>query len=250
MSKIVIFTDLHYGEDIRGKQKDGINTHGATDHLLEELCGNINQMSLECVINLWDLAYGSTRETKLACYRDVKTNFLDLLLPRVIHMLWNHEFFIATKEEVQEILWNMNRESFIVWKSKHIILDIALSKNRLFEISRDTIAWLRRELEFDGEIIIYCHFPITEDKENVSYVFGQNGHKAFLENSKEIKDLLKGSNCKYWISGHTHFLYETEIDGIQHVTLPSFSEDNVGKPNAQYAVFDTETMILEIKHIR
>ncbi|MDA9129054.1 hypothetical protein N9J72_01085 [Candidatus Gracilibacteria bacterium] len=40
-----------------------------------------------------------------------------------------------------------------------------------------------------------------------------------------------------------------EIDGIQHITIPSFSEDNNGKPNAEYAVFDTETMSLKIKSL-
>ena len=250
MSKIVIFTDLHYGEDISGKQKEGINTYGSTAHLLEELQKDIREISPECIINLWDLVFGSTKEKKLEWYQEIKKKFLDILPVNIFHMLWNHEFFIATKEEVEEIIWDMQRRAFIGWNTKHIMLDIALSENNLFELPSESIEWLERELEFYGDVIVYCHFPITEEQENVSYVFGEHRHRAFLENSAKIRELIKWTNCKYWISGHTHFHYQTEIDRIQHVTLPSFSEDNNGKPNSQYAIFDTDTLSLEIKTIR
>ncbi len=249
MSKIVIFTDLHYGEDISGKNREGINTFGDTFHLLEELKADIDEINPEVIINLWDLVFGSTKERKLVWYKYLKNNFLNSVSQPVYHMLGNHEFFIANVEEIEKILWKMERITFEVWNTKHIILDIALSENKLFEVPQDTVSWLQHELVSENEVIIYCHFPITEEKENVSYVFWEDGHRAFLENSKELRDLIRWTNCKYWISGHTHFEYWTEIDGIKHITLPSFAENNNGKPNWQYAVFDTQTMSFDIKRI-
>ena len=249
MSKVVIFTDLHYGEDISGKNREWVNTHWNTYHLLEKFKVDVGTIEPEIIINLWDLVFGSTREKKLTEYRFLKDNFLDSFSQQIYHMFWNHEFFIANVDEIQEILWNMWRKSFVSGDIKHIILDIALSENKLFEVSKETISWLKKELVSENKIVIYCHFPITEEENNISYVFWENGHRAFLENSKELRKIIKWTNCKFWISGHTHFEYRTLIDDIQHVTLPSFSEDHNGLPNWKYAILNTETMSLDVKRI-
>jgi len=246
MSKIILVTDIHYGDHIRNKAREGINTHGNTDDLLMKLNKSILALSPKAVINLWDLVYWTTNEEKWERYKHVKNILFENNTFPNYHLLWNHEFSLISLWDLESILNTKFRQSFTVKNTKHIILDIELSEDKQFQVSSKTIAWLEKELETVLPVCIYCHYPISEEAENISYYHKNNPHRSFLKNSKELKKVIQWTTCKYWISGHTHFYYETKIDTIKHITLPSFSEDNKGKPNGMYGMLDTKTMNIEI----
>jgi len=249
MSKIVIFTDLHYWENIKDKARPGINTHGNTDELILKLKEGVKEVSPDVLINLWDLVFWNTLEEKLERYKYMnKLLFSQLSFPSY-HLLGNHEFFLTVTKDIESTLDTSMRNSFAVNNTKHILLDIEFSLEKLFQVSEETIKWLQEELKTELPVVIYCHYPITQKEENISYYHKKIPERSFLANSEELKDIIKWTTCKYWISWHTHFHFETEIDGVNHITLPSFAEDNTGKPNGSYAVFDTYTLSLDIKHI-
>ena len=250
MSKIVIFTDLHYWENIKGKARPGINTHWNTDDLIEELREDIIELSPDAVINLWDLVFWTTEEHKIERYRYVDTILFSQLSFPSYHLLWNHEFFITTPRDIEDTLNTKMRNTFLIDDTKHILLDIELSEEKnLFQVSNETIEWLKEELNTELPVVIYCHYPITQKEENISYYHKKIPKRSFLANSEKLRDVIRWTTCKYWISWHTHFHYQTEIDGIKHITLPSFAEDNDGKPNWGYAILDTDTLSLSIEKL-
>lgn len=61
LSKILLFTDLHYWDDIVNKSKQWINTHWKTDELLLAFKKEIIKSNPLALINLWDLVTWKTR---------------------------------------------------------------------------------------------------------------------------------------------------------------------------------------------
>lgn len=65
MSKIVIFTDLHYWENIQDKSRPGVNTYWNTDDLVVEFKEGIKELSPDVLVNLWDLIFWNNLKEKL-----------------------------------------------------------------------------------------------------------------------------------------------------------------------------------------
>lgn len=249
MSKIVIFTDLHYWENIKDKSRPGINTHGNTDDLILKLKDEVKGLSPDALINLWDLVFWTTLEEKLERYKYMNELLFSQLPFLSYHLLWNHEFFLTTPQDIEKALDTDMKNAFTICNTRHILLDIEFSEEKLFQVSDETVTWLQEELNTELPVIIYCHYPITQKEENISYYHKKIPERSFLANSEKLRDVIRWTTCKYWISWHTHFHYETEIDGIKHITLPSFSEDNNGEPNGSYAVLNTDTLSLSIEKV-
>lgn len=249
MSKIVIFGDLHFWENIKDKSRPGINTHGKTDDLVSDFKEEIERLLPDVLINLWDLIFWTTLKEKLERYEYINKLLFSQLPSPSYHLLWNHEFFLTSPQDIEKFFDTSMRVTFTIENTKHILLDIEFSPEKLFQVSKETINWLQEELKTELPVIIYCHYPITQKEENISYYHKKIPERSFLANSERLRDVIRWTTCKYWISWHTHFHYEAEIDGIKHVTLPSFSEDNNGEPNWGYAIFDTDTLSLDIQGI-
>lgn len=249
MSKIVIFTDLHYWENIQNKSRPGVNTHWNTDDLVVEFKEEVKELSPDVLVNLWDLIFWNNLKEKLKRYKYMnELLFSQLSLPSY-HLLWNHEFFATASQDIEKALDSDMRNAFTISDTRHILLDIEFSEEKLFQVSDETITWLQEELKTELSVIIYCHYPITQKEENISYYHKKIPKRSFLANSERLSDVIRWTTCKYWISWHTHFHYETEIDWIKHISLPSFSEDNNWKPNGSYAVLNIDTLSLSIERV-
>lgn len=139
--------------------------------------------------------------------------------------------------------------SFINNNVQHIILWIE-KWTKSARLSDDTISFLTQELSSNNlEKIAYCHYPITEEQWNIYYehINRRAPERSFLEDSKQIREILSEHNVKPFISGHTHFEYRSKIDEIIHITIPSFSETQNWEPALGYWILDTDTMKIEIK---
>ena len=53
-----------------------------------------------------------------------------------------------------------------------------------------------------------------------------------------------------YISGHTHFYFEQNIESVTHTTIPSFTENNgYDRANLQFAILDCQTNTANIEII-
>lgn len=252
MSKIILFTDLHFWENIENKAwRVGVNTYGNTKKLLEGFNDKVNKIidtKTDYVINLWDLVFGKTLQEKEQRFLEVG-KILKNAQKNIFHMIGNHELYITSKSDIERITSQNMNLVFFSWGYKHIITDI--EKKEYLQIPEKTLQWLEVELANTTKpCIVYWHCPITEQVENLTYYHKNNPEKAFLKNSKDMRELLEKYNCKMYISGHTHFEYRTNIHWVEHITIPSFSENVNGKASGKFAVLNLENLEVEIGGIQ
>ncbi len=247
-NKIIIFTDLHYGQNIENKaDKKGTNTHWNTRNLLEKLNGKIGKIVPGAVIDLGDFVFWSSLKEKEARYKEVR-EILSNAKNNIFHLIWNHELYLTSADDIEKFVWQKMRTTFELGWYKHIITDI--EKKEFLQISKATFAWLEDELKKSQlPCIVYGHCPISQKEENLTYYHKNNPERAFLSNSQQVRELLEKYNCKFYISWHTHFEYRTKINWLNHVTIPSFSEDQNWNPSGKFAVFNLDTLDLEIHKV-
>lgn len=250
MTKALIFTDLHYGSKIENKNRKGINTHGhAIKSDLLKLKKAIITENPDFVINLGDAVTAFSHENYIAFYKEFLKLFSDLPMP-LYHFYGNHEFELSTEAELNQLTKQKGRITFTHANILHLFVN-AYKKNGTIFVDKETIQWVKKEIaKTNKKIAIYLHYPITVDKENLSYYHIDRPAEAFILESKELRTIFeKSGKVLGVINGHTHFFYQTKIKGIKYITIPSFSEDKNGKPATEYAIVNFPSIDVKIKKI-
>jgi predicted phosphodiesterase len=251
MAKIVLFSDLHYGHQVAGlKGRTGVNIHGeVVRRELGRLRRAIDGERPDIVINLGDLVGSGSAEEARQFYGEVLKEFSSW---RLYHLLGNHEFDHLSAAEIERILGQPPRQSFLAGGFKHILLDAYRDHQgpgtTKVIITAESLAFLEKELSTGEPAIIYCHFPVSEAAGNLGYWFNDCPRHAFIDRSGEVKVLIKKHGVRAFISGHTHFPFEMEIDGCRHVTIPALGEDSGGQPSRIYATLELPSLRLDFKN--
>ena len=246
-SKIVLFTDVHYGVTLENKRgKRGVNTFGDVKENLLILKKRILEIDPIFSICLGDVMTTKTRIDAIKKYIDFINIFKSI---NIKCLVGNHEPFFLTDLEIFKI----NNSSKKFYLEKDGILHIFINSNIIdgeYVFENDLFDWLE-DIVFRKDVtsIIYSHFPISGELANISYYHTGRPEACFLKNSEKFRTFLIDSNVKAFISGHTHFYFEKKINGIKHITIPSFSEEKNGVSSCEFGVLNLKTLDLEIKKI-
>lgn len=245
-NEIIIFSDLHCGIDLKNKSgKVGTNTFGNLGSELLKLKSEIDNMIPEFTVNLGDVI------SNISLVQD-KINydkFLEVFkLKNIYHLYGNHDLNNIELKDLEIMTGQPARYSLLTGNTRHLFLD-SLRTDKV-HVNKESIAWLKDNLNKENEtVILYNHYPMSLDYDNISYYHKGREELCFINESKEIQDILRGSNCVAVISGHTHFYYNKDIDGIKYITIPSFSESVSELPSLEFATFNYKTLEIEIKKL-
>lgn len=246
-SKILLFTDIHYGDTLINKGgKLGVNTFGDTRENLLSLKNEILKFNPSFSVNLGDVVTTKSKSLTIEKYNDFINIFDGIDLKNLVG---NHELYYFNDDEIFEINKSFKRFCFEKDGILHIFINSnVIDKKYVFE--NDLFDWLSDKI-FRKNIssIIYSHFPISNDLDNITYYHKNRPDACFLQNSTDFRDYLVGSNVKVFISGHTHFYFEKKINGINHITVPSFSEEKNDVLSCEYGILDLSTFSLEVKKL-
>jgi len=249
--KILIFTDLHFGSKIENKNKEGINSHG---HIIKPQLKKLKKIILkenpDFVVNLGDTVTAFSHQAAIKIFTEY-LNIFNLPMP-LYHLHGNHDLIQLTEEELNDLVRQDRNISFIHDGLSHIF--VRAIKNReehLIHVDKETIGWLEKELgKAKGKVVIYMHYPISGDKGNLGYYHKERPQQAFIQESKELRDVLeKSGKVLCVLSGHTHFYFNKKINGIRYITVPSFSEDKDGKPSTEFVIIELPEMDVEVKSL-
>lgn len=250
-TRVLIFTDLHFGGRTENKDKEGINTHGDIIRPdLIKLKEIILQENPDFVMNLGDTINYCSKEEFVDRYKEFLEIFSNLPMP-VHHIHGNHDLKILAESELNGLVQQKDKVSFTYKNIHHIILK-AYKANGAISVDYETLEWLQEEIKnTPHKVVIYCHYPISEDKDNLGYYHIYRAHDAFVQQSKMLRELFEQSGKILCVlSGHTHFYYNKTINGIKYVTIPSFSEDKDKQPSTEFGILEIPSTELRIQSIR
>ncbi len=255
--KILIFTDIHYGEDTnhpRAGSAEYINSFGSH---VDAFVPKINALAEEydLVINLGDLIHDINADQDLVEYKKAVQLF-GKKTP-IKHVLGNHDTHYLSREQLVEVMGESKPYySFDLGGYHHVVLDsFRESVNENSKIDPVQTHWLQEDLNKTNlSTIVYCHFPLDNQSVEDNYYFKGKPERAFIENKEEIRSLLEASSKVLTVfSGHLHFFHQEEINGITYITIPAFTEnDGNHAPKAEYldVTLEDKQVSVEVKKIR
>ncbi len=236
--KILIITDIHYGEDTNYPQymgEDYVNSFGSQ---FEKFLPNLKNLIAEhdLVINLGDLIHEVDMESDLKQYKKAM-ELLEMGKP-VKHVLGNHDFRCLSKEQLSELIGTKKPYySFDFKNYHHIVLDsFRNSRQEPCRIDEEQKLWLEKDLSaINLPTIVYCHYLLDNQSIESNYIFKNKPDRVFIENKENIRKILEASGKVLAVfSGHLHFFHEEIINNIKYITVPAFTEnDGNNKPKAE-----------------
>ena len=234
--KILIITDIHYGEDTNYPGQNGenyINSFGSQfENFLPKIHSLINEHDL--VINLGDLIHDTTAESDVIEYKKAMELFGHE--KPIKHVFGNHDLNNLSRDQLAEITGEeKSYYSFDLGRCHHIVLcGFRNSRAELVKIDEEQIAWLQQDLDKTNlSTIVYCHYPLDEQSTVNNYYFKDRPERAFIENRVIIRSVIESSKKVLAVfNGHLHFFNQEAIHGILYVTAPAFTENN-GKHEPQ-----------------
>lgn len=240
--KILIITDIHYGEDtnyLKLIDKDYVNLFGSQ---FEKYLPNIKTLVKEhdLTINLGDLINGSDTESDLIQYKKA-VEFFGKEKP-VKYVLGNHELRTLSRSQLVEIIGEKKPYySFDLNNYHHIVLDgFRDFEEDLYKIDKEQLVWLQKDLKDTNLLsLIYCHYVFDNQSLDSNYYFNKP-QRVFIENKEEVRKIFEDSKKIIAVfSGHLHFFHQEIINGIKYITAPAFSEnDGNHKPKAECLSID------------
>lgn len=239
--KILLITDTHYWVNITWSvHPSWISTYWNLIKEYEKVSLYIQEHNLDYLIHLWDISC-----VKLEDKVEKMKKFISYIQCKNKYFLpWNHDIFDLCKEEKKYFWYDTLPVKLSFWDTEIFLLDINL-KDGLWYIAEKSLQTLD-ELFISSRAthkIVCCHYPCSEKEKNICpyHLLKNNNHKSFLTNSSEIRQILENYWVKKYISWHTHFFYQENINWVEHITLPAFGEDNgIWKANQSFAILDTE----------
>ncbi|MBD3318906.1 hypothetical protein GF342_03270 [Candidatus Woesearchaeota archaeon] len=189
---------------------------------------------MDHLINLGDLISCDTKEQMDLLWKKVNI----LFDKRMHHIFGNHDLDHLTLDELKTLSGQEEKQVFFTPGFRHIIVS-AYRNTTGIDVAPDTLSWLTSQLNNKGErVIVYMHYPISEDPDNLSYYHKNHPERAFVRQAAQLRQLLSTSNCSAFINGHTHFPFDKKINGLRHITVPSFAEDDKGVPMAAAGILE------------
>ncbi len=263
--KIFLIADIHHGENTnyktpKYKGEDYINSFGEEfEKYLPEIHGAIKEHDL--VVNLGDLIREESEQRDPEKFK-TGMKLLDVGVP-VYHVIGNHDLRFMTREVVADLIGKEKvYYSFDQAGCHHIILDSNKADPRISNpnlkadlplIDETQIEWLKSDLaKTELPTLVYTHFPIDSQSMTDNYYFQANPAHAFPYNQDVVRDILEKSGKVLAVfSGHVHFHSDLTINGIRHVTVPAFTEnDGYHKPQASYASVEVKGKELSVEVIK
>ena len=246
-SKIVLFSDLHYGINLENRRgKVGVNTFGKIRDEIILLRDKIVEINPSFSVNFGDVVTGNSKGSDILNYGDFLSIFKDVDLR---HLIGNNDFYFLSYEELFELNLSCKRYFFEKDGFLHIFIN-CFKKDGKYYFDDDLFDWLSDLIFREGiSSIIYSHFPISGDIENLSYYHVGRSEACFVSDNSEFRDFMVGSNVKCFISGHTHFYFEKVIDNIKYITVPSFSEEKNGVPSCEFGVLSLPSLDFSVEKL-
>ncbi len=250
--KILIITDIHYGEDTNYPHHGGseyVNCFGSEfESYVPKLQNMIREHDL--VINLGDLIHETNTPEDAVEYKKA-IGFLQAGKP-LKSVAGNHDRNTFSQQEFAELIGEKKLYySFDLGGYHHVILEgFREARNQPYYILPDQVAWFTKDLEDAAfPTLIYCHYPLDEQDFSSNYYFKGRENMAIISNQKEVRELLESSHKVLAVfSGHTHIYNKNMVNGIPYITVPSFTEnDGNRKPKAECLSVTLEKNEVEFK---
>ena len=270
MSRIVIFSDLHYAPELPVNNGSKIERKliWYALPLLEKLKDKINnEIRPDVTVYLGDLVEDFNDHDKdIINLNYIWNKFQNIKVP-FYSCIGNHDLrSMSSRKEVEEIMgYNHSTFSFDI-AGMHIVIlgtfvnnDIGNAEGGIYKtqfISKEDLEWLKNDLNKNNLPSIVCvHFGVAEDEMKGNWWFESLPETALLGNRKELKEILKSDkNLMAVFSGHQHWTKTIIEDGITYYVLGSMTENinNDGIPDGVYFIveFDGEKIDVIEKHIR
>jgi len=236
--KILIITDIHYGENTNYPKlidKDYVNSFGSQfEKYLPKIKALIKEHDL--TINLGDLIKETNTESNLIQYKKA-IEFFGKEKP-IKHVIGNHELRTLSRNQITEIIGeNKPYYSFDLNNYHHIILDsFGNSIEEQVKIYKEQLDWLQKDLKNTNLLtLIYCHYTLDNQSIDSNYYFKGKPQKVFIENKEEVRKVFEDSEKVIAVfGGHLHFFHQESINGIKYITAPAFTEnDGNNRPKAE-----------------
>lgn len=270
MSRIVIFSDLHYAPE-KPVNNGSIIYRKLMEYaepLLQKLIHKINnELKPNLVLNLGDLVEDFNDHDKdIINLKYIWKKFQKINVP-FYSCIGNHDLrSMSSRNEVEKIMeYKHSTFSFNI-DNLHVVILGTYVNNKLgtdsggiFKtqyISKEDLEWLKEDLErYNLPTIICTHFGIAEDDMKGNWWFESCPEHALLGNRKELKEIIKNNkNILAVFSGHQHWTKKIVEDEISYYIIGSMTENinNDGIPDGVYFVveFDGKKLNVIEKHIK
>ncbi len=238
MYRIALISDIHKGELI--ECRPGEEARKLLDRFLE-ICKKKN---VNLILDLGDRVNNKNRTADIANLEDVASVFSSSGIP-TIHVIGNHDIHYMEKKDNLSILGLMN--SYYSLKKGNLTFLILDTADPVWDdcggcVSDRQIEWLKSELEkADSPVVVASHHPVYDQYQEGNPFFVKLPGQYKVKNSEKVFDIIKKSGkviaC---LNGHVHWLYQTEENGIDCISVPSLTEAYPMKVNAPgiYSIID------------
>lgn len=270
MSKIVIFSDLHYAPE------KPINNGSIIDRkliefsepLLEKLIYKIkNEIKPDLVLNLGDLVEDFNDHDKDIANLNYIWNKFKKIDGSFYSCIGNHDLrSMSSRKEVEKIMeYEHSTFSFDI-NGMHVVILGTYVNNELGTtsggilktqfISKEDLNWLSENLAKNNLPTIIClHFGVAEDDMKGNWWFESCPEHALLGNRKELKEIIKNNqNVLAVFSGHQHWTKYIKEDDISYYVLGSLTENinDDGVPDGVYFIVEFDGKNIEVieRHIK
>lgn len=128
------------------------------------------------------------------------------------------DYIEILQKNIKKYKYTTPNYSFLVNDLAFLVVDgakdVIPSSNGYFKA--ETLEWLENEIKLypNNNIIILQHFPLIPPSNKETYVT--------LKPEKYLEIVAKNKNIKAIISGHFNENKETELNGVMHISSPSY----------------------------
>ncbi|MBU2025809.1 MAG: metallophosphoesterase [Patescibacteria group bacterium] len=211
--RLALIADIHAGGSAKRLNQEGrmIQPNLALIKL-DKVLKRIKQENFDGVIDLGDNI--TTREDK-EYYKYLKEVF-DQYDLNYIFVLGNHD-----RESVYgEYLWDEFYYARDIKDVRIIVLNTNNPNDYHGDLPKKQLEWLQEQLETDKQVVIAMHHPVKEKQDRGDFVDWFWDFKNIIGRRK---------NVKFVLSGHYHFSFEFEYEGVIYKTVgPLTLEDFEG----------------------
>ncbi len=243
--RIIIFSDLHYGEakNIEGRK---LNQPAQSLVNLKNLLGKINlDNSKEIVILLGDIISKIDAEKDLKHIREI----FSLFEAHKIHPLsvvGNHELNNLKKQEAFNLL-GIKEAMELEFENIDVLFLDTMHEGYELSLNEKLVQLLSNKLSAGTKpLVIFSHAPLYRYDVKGNVWLETREEKAYIKNWHQVCDMLKKSKRKVVsICGHVHHNRILVENNVSFISLQSFSEnisplDN-GDACQAYAVLEAKS---------
>lgn len=246
MSKILLFTDLHWWADV---SMPVVGTVGSRfRQTIDAILRYTEENNVSQIINLWDTwIVNADIEKNREVSRYIQSVLWKFQLETI---LWNHCFWslgwrtdnnFYQREATPKIIQLGPTKQWILFDDiDYDKYGYSKATDRSLDDLDSIVGWLTQEA------LLFSHYPVTDDSNNTFFGYHTPNQWTFLSNSWEVREIIKWSKIIRVLNWHVHKYFQTEIGGISHTTIPSVSNNYDGFQKGEVWVYNTESWELEI----